>query len=130
MIVVRAARQALGCGNRPDWCRLTSAGRFSVTRAAGRFDRHFHDCDEYWLISAGCAKVSVGGTEAVVAAGDIVCTPAGVEHDVLEVYEDLEAFWLEDATPPGGRIGHLHRDASAAAGHAVPARPLPEDLPR
>jgi len=46
-----------------------------------------------------------------------------------EVYEDLEGFWFEDATPAGGRIGHLHRDDVKAKGHPVPAKPLPEDFP-
>jgi mannose-6-phosphate isomerase-like protein (cupin superfamily) len=127
VIVVRTAQRALDDRHRPAWSRVTSAGRFRVPVAGGRFDRHYHDCDEYWLICSGSAKVAVGGEEAVVNAGDIVCTPAGTEHDVIEVYEDLEAFWFEDATPAGGRVGHLHRDAGAAAGHAVPARPAPRE---
>jgi mannose-6-phosphate isomerase-like protein (cupin superfamily) len=124
VIVVRTAQRALDGAHRPAWSRVTSAGRFRVPLSGGRFDRHFHDCDEYWLICSGCAKVTVGGEEAVVSAGDIVCTPAGTEHDVIEVYADLEAFWFEDTTPAGGRVGHLHRDAAAAAGHPVPARPM------
>ena len=67
---------------------------------------------------------------SMVSAGDIVCTKAGDEHDVLEVYEDLEGFWFEDATPPGGRIGHLHRDEIKAKGHPVPGLPVPADFPR
>jgi hypothetical protein len=53
----------------------------------------------------------------------------GDEHDVLDVYEDLEAFWLEDATPAGGRIGHLHRDEAKAQGHPVCAKAVPEGFP-
>jgi hypothetical protein len=41
----------------------------------------------------------------------------------------MEAFWFEDSTPPGGRIGHLHRDAAKARGHEVPLLPLPADFP-
>ena len=44
--------------------------------------------------------------------------------------QDLEAFWFEDATPAGGRVGHLHRDADKAKGHPVPGRPVPEDFPQ
>jgi hypothetical protein len=127
MIVVRTSRQVLHAGHRPDWCRMTSAGRFRVPRIGGIFDRHFHHCDEYWLIFAGCAKISVGAIETIVGVGDIVCTPAGIEHDVLGVYEDLEAFWFEDVTPAGGRIGHLHRSTTEAAGHPVPALEMPAD---
>ncbi len=125
MIIVRTRDKPLDAGNRPDWCRATSAGRFFVPCDGGRFDLHFHDCDEYWLIYAGCGKIVVGDVEAEVEPGDIVCTPAGIEHDVLEVYADLAAFWFELETPPGGRIGHLHRSAVAAVGHLVPARPRP-----
>ncbi|MBE7560616.1 cupin domain-containing protein [bacterium] len=115
--------------NRPAWSGVTSAGIFRVPREGGRFDCHYHDCHEYWLIFAGKAKIMSEGREYYVKAGDIVCTKAGDEHDVLEVYEDLAGFWFEDATPPGGRVGHLHRDPEKAKGHAVRALPLPEDFP-
>jgi mannose-6-phosphate isomerase-like protein (cupin superfamily) len=55
----------------------------------GRFDCHYHDCNEYWLIFKGKAKVMSEGKEYYVKPGDIVCTRTGDEHDVLEVYEDL-----------------------------------------
>jgi mannose-6-phosphate isomerase-like protein (cupin superfamily) len=104
---------------RPSWSDVTSAGTFRV-EPGGRFDRHYHDCDEYWLVFAGRARVVVGNSPYEVAAGDIVCTPTGTEHDVVGVYETLEAFWFEGRTPPGGRIGHLHRTSEAALGHEVP----------
>ena len=129
MPLIRTSQKALAAGNRPDWCQVTSAGVFRVGTKDGRFDRHFHDFHEYWLIYKGKAKVLSEGQEYYVKAGDIVCTKAGDEHDVLEVYEDMEAFWFEDATPAGGRIGHLHRDAEKAKGHDVPAKPLPADFP-
>ncbi len=102
------------------------------TRTAGvggRFDRHFHDCDEYWLVFKGKANVYSEGREFYVRKGDIVCTHAGDEHDVLAVYEEFEAFYLEAATPEGGRTGHLHREPELASGHDVPFLPLPEDFP-
>jgi mannose-6-phosphate isomerase-like protein (cupin superfamily) len=102
---------------------------FRVPTEEGWFDRHFHDCHEYWLVYGGKAKVLSEGIEYYVKPGDIVCTEAGEEHDILEVYEDLEAFWFEDATPPGSRTGHLHRDPGLAQGHPVPCKPLPEDFP-
>lgn len=116
--------------NRPEWSGVTSAGIFSVTVTGGRFDCHYHDCHEYWLIFRGKAKVMTEGHTFYVKPGDVVCTRAGDEHDVVEVYEDLEAFWFEDATPVGGRVGHLHRDPDKALGHAVLGLPLPEDFPQ
>ena len=130
MPVIRTSEKPMGDGNRPEWCTVTSAGTFCVSVAEGRFDCHYHDCDEYWLIFRGKAKVVTEDRSFYVKPGDIVCTRAGDEHDVVEVYEDLEAFWFEDATPAGGRIGHLHHDEDKAKGHAVPGLPLPEDFPR
>lgn len=129
MPVIRTSERAMGEGNRPEWSKVTSAGIFGVPRENGRFDCHFHDCDEYWLIFQGKAKIMTEGQEYYVKPGDIVCTKAGDEHDVVEVYEDLLAFWFEDATPEGGRIGHLHKDEEKRKGHPVPAKPVPDDFP-
>jgi len=109
----------LGAESRPTWSDVTSAGTFRI-EPNGNFDRHFHDCDEYWLVFEGRAVVLVGDETFVVGAGDIICTPTGIEHDILAVAEPLKAFWFEGATPPGGRIGHLHHSDEAAAGHHVP----------
>ena len=32
-------------------------GIFRVPTEGGKFDRHYHDCDEYWLIFKGKAKI-------------------------------------------------------------------------
>ncbi len=129
MPVFRTSEKPMKAGNRPEWSGVTSAGIFHVPTEGGRFDCHYHDCDEYWLVFKGKAKVVTEGEAFYVKPGDIVCTRAGDEHDVIEVYEDLEAFWFEDATPEGARVGHLHRDESKAERHPVPARPLPRDFP-
>jgi mannose-6-phosphate isomerase-like protein (cupin superfamily) len=112
--------RTLGPDHRPAWSDVTSAGTFRV-EPGGSFDRHFHDCDEYWLVFGGRARVAVDTTEYDVEPGDIVCTPTGTEHDVVAVAETLEAFWFEGRTPPGGRVGHLHRTEDEARGHVVPA---------
>ena len=129
MPVIRTSDQPLEAGNRPEWCAVTSAGIFRLPAKSGSFDIHYHDCHEYWLIYKGKAKVMSEGKEFYVKPGDIVCTKAGDEHDIVEVYEELEGFWFEDATPPGGRIGHLHLTPEKAKGHAVPCRRLPKDFP-
>ncbi|MET0801670.1 MAG: cupin domain-containing protein [Actinomycetota bacterium] len=104
---------------RPSWSDVTSAGTFRV-EPDGQFDRHFHDCDEYWLVFSGRARVLVGSQTFDVGPGDIVCTPPATVHDVVGVSETLEAFWFEGRTPEGGRIGHLHETSEDAGGHAVP----------
>ena len=130
MPVVRTAKKAMSKANRPRWSRVTSAGIFTVPAKGGRFDCHYHDCNEYWLIFKGRAKVMSEGKRCYVGPGDIVCTKAGDEHDILEVYESLEGYWFEDATAKGGKVGHLHRDPLSAKGHAVPHKPLPKGFPR
>lgn len=88
-----------------------------------RFDRHHHDCHEYWLISGGRAIVEVDGDRIEIGPGDIVCTEKGVTHDILAVDGWLEMHWFETATDEGGRVGHLHHDEVEAAGHVVTAMP-------
>ncbi|HCK09321.1 MAG TPA: hypothetical protein DHW45_05565 [Candidatus Latescibacteria bacterium] len=129
MPVVRTSEGSMKHENRPDWSAVTAAGVFRVSTEGGRFDCHYHDCHEYWLIYKGKAKVVTEGNAFYVKSGDIVCTRAGDEHDMIEIYKDIEAFYFEDATPEGGRIGHLHRDEEKAKGHPVPALPLPPDFP-
>ncbi len=129
MPVIRTSENKLKAGNRPEWCHVTSAGVFRVTTVNGRSDCHYHDYDEYWMIFKGKAKVMTEGETFYVKPGDIVCTKSGDEHDFIEVYEDIEAFWFEDATPANGRVGHLHYDTEKAKGHPVPHLPLPKDFP-
>jgi mannose-6-phosphate isomerase-like protein (cupin superfamily) len=114
--------QRLSPDARPTWSDVTSAGVFRV-EPNGRFDRHYHDCDEYWLVFAGRARVMVGAVAYDVSGGDIVCTRAGAEHDVIGVRQTLEAFWFEGPTTAGGRVGHLHRSPEDAEGHDVPLLP-------
>jgi mannose-6-phosphate isomerase-like protein (cupin superfamily) len=119
MPVVKTSLGAMNEHTRPPWSRVTAAGVFEVPAVGGRFDRHYHDCDEYWLVFAGRALIMTEGAEFLVGPGDIVCTNAGDEHDVIEVYEDLKAFFFEDALTPGGRSGHLHKSPDLAEGHPV-----------
>ena len=130
MPVVSTSAESMKAGNRPEWSQVTAAGIFRV-KADGNanFDCHFHDCHEYWLVFRGRAKIATEGLDYYMKPGDIVCTKAGEEHDMLEVYDDFEAFYFEDGTAPGGRTGHLHKSADKAQGHLVPVGPLPEDFP-
>ena len=121
---------SMRAGTPPHWSEVTAAGIFRISADdAATFDCHFHDCHEYWLVYKGRAKIVTEGIEHYVKPGNIVCTKAGDEHDMLEVYEDFEAFYFEDSTPSGGRTGHLHKIAGKAKGHPVPARRLPSDFP-
>jgi mannose-6-phosphate isomerase-like protein (cupin superfamily) len=103
---------------RPPWSDVTSTGTFRVNPGQ-TFDRHYHDCDEYWFIREGRAVIEIDDERYTVEAGDIVCTEIGREHDFLQVFEPITGFWFEAVLNPGGRAGHLHRSPERAAGHSV-----------
>ena len=126
--VVHVSRVRLGPDNRPDWSDVVGVGMFQIKPGA-IFDRHFHDFDEYWLIHQGKAKVKVGDAESYVQRGDMVCTRAGVHHDIIEVYEEVEAFYFEQPVEDGGRLGHLHEPVEDSQGHLVHGMPIPVDFP-
>ena len=128
-VVVNTLKQSMTAKNRPSWSTVTSSAVLKGVNS-GKFDRHYHDCNEYWLICKGKAKVWVNGRTYYVRDGDIVCTKAGEEHDILELYEPLVGYHFEDATPPGGRTGHLHKTDADAKGHPVPTLPVPADFPK
>jgi mannose-6-phosphate isomerase-like protein (cupin superfamily) len=106
----------------PAWSTWSAAGWFSLAKAGHRFDRHFHDCAEYWAIVEGRARVAVGAEMFDVGPGDLVCTPAGVEHDIVAAHtEEVMLLFIEDVVPPGGTAGHRHADPTTAW-HQVPVR--------
>jgi mannose-6-phosphate isomerase-like protein (cupin superfamily) len=107
MNVVRVGKRRLAADNRPSWCDVVGCGVFRI-RPDAMFDRHFHDSPEYWLFYEGKGKVTVGDETYYVQAGDVVCTPAGSSHDIVEIYEELEGFYLEEPMPTDGVIGHQH----------------------
>lgn len=119
----------LGPDGRVDGLGTVSAGRFAIALEGARFDRHHHDDDEIWFIADGKALMLVDGEERYVQTGDIVVHPAGTTHDIVAVYEPIRGFFTETGHPTGGRHGHLHRASDDAAGHDVPALPLPADFP-
>jgi len=126
--VLHPAEYRIAMDNRPSWCDAAGIGVFRI-RPGAIFDPHLHDSTEYWLIYEGKAKMSVSGTAFYAQAGDVVCSPAGAVHDIIELYAEIEAFYLEEPLPPGGRSGHLHVDEQDRSGHPIPLVPLPADFP-
>ena len=74
----------------------------------GSIEPHFHDCDEWWIIIRGHALAVTEGVEYEVSEGDMVFTPMGEDHEVKEVYRDLEGVYLEGPLQGRKRRGHLH----------------------
>lgn len=115
----------LNAETRPEWSGTASAGRFAVALDGGRFERHRHEVEELWFITAGKAKIEVDGAARYVRAGDIVLTRPGDYHDVVEVYETLRGFFTETGHPVGAPSGHQDGEA-----HDVPGLPVPDDFPQ
>jgi len=127
MTLIRTAfSERLTAENRPPGCSAHSAGRFRLRGGISEFDRHFHDFDEFWFVATGTGTIVVGGDVHQVRPGDIIYTPAGLDHDVIAVASDnaLEVFWLSWPLPPGASGQHLHRTPIDATKHVVPFRPV------
>ena len=69
---------------------------------------HFHDCDEWYLITEGTGTVRIGDTEIDVQPLDLLHAPAGTLHGTLHSNGTYTLIFMEG--PPRGRRrrGHLH----------------------
>jgi mannose-6-phosphate isomerase-like protein (cupin superfamily) len=72
-------------------------------------DYHYHDCDEYWFMIEGQARVVEDGVDYEIGPGDCVFTPMGSEHKIVAL-TDCSEFWAEMPLQGQKRIGHLHRE--------------------
>ena len=72
-----------------------------------RFDCHFHDCDEYWILFAGRGVAVSEGKRYEVSAGDCVATGMGNHHDFPLVHEPVRAVFFETTMEGEKRRGHL-----------------------
>src|SRR4051794_16102205 len=80
-IIVNTRKTNMSAKNRPDWCQVTGAGVLKGVNS-GHFDRHYHDCNEYWMIVHGKAKVWLDGKDYYLKGGDIFCIKAGLGHGI------------------------------------------------
>ncbi|GIX08072.1 MAG: hypothetical protein KatS3mg115_2475 [Candidatus Poribacteria bacterium] len=89
---------------------LSGWGVFIVRPDQAPSDLHFHDCDEYWLIVRGRARVRCGDEEQVMERGDLLYARIGELHQVVEVLseEPFEGVYLEAELRGQRRRGHLH----------------------
>ncbi|MHC4716969.1 MAG: hypothetical protein ACYS5V_08370 [Planctomycetota bacterium] len=79
-------------------------------------EKHFHDCDETWIIMGGRCKAFMidrdGKAESFeLAAGDIWMVEAGVEHGCDPAEEGVDIFPLMGTIPEGDvGSGHLYME--------------------
>jgi mannose-6-phosphate isomerase-like protein (cupin superfamily) len=71
------------------------------------FDRHFHDCDEYWILVSGRGTASTEDVLYEVGPGDCVATRMGDHHDFPLVDEPVVAVFFETTMRGQKRRGHL-----------------------
>jgi mannose-6-phosphate isomerase-like protein (cupin superfamily) len=83
-----------------------------------RFDRHYHDCDEYWILVDGRGTASSENVLYDVRPGDCVATRMGDHHDFPLVDEPVLAVFFETTMRGQKRRGHLWEHTH---GPAVPA---------
>ncbi len=74
-------------------------------------DRHYHDCDEAWVVLSGKARVRSEGKEYTVSVGDVVWTRMGDEHELIEIIESpYGVAWMENELRGEKRPGHLYKE--------------------
>lgn len=76
-------------------------------RAGQECDLHYHDCEEWWVIVNGSAKIICGSEEGEAKAGDMIFTRMGEEHKISAI-TDTTLVWLEGPLKGNRRPGHLH----------------------
>lgn len=111
---------------------MAGCGIFRVTRSdAGdkgdpvtypkhtAIDRHYHDCDEYWIILDGTGEVVVDDRHAKVSPGDCLCIGTGHPHDFPLIDTPVKAVFFETTLYGRKRTGHLWNHTHG------PAEPMP-----
>lgn len=83
------------------------------------FDNHYHDCDEYWIILAGSARVASEEMFYEIGPGDCLATGMGHHHDFIEVFEAIHGVYFETTLEGQRRRGHLWNHTH---GPAIPQR--------
>lgn len=106
-------REDFGTQRVPAWIKVSEgvcAMGCSTRDRTGSVEPHFHDCEEFWFVLNGKAKVITEGKEYIVEKGDVVCTHKSDEHAILEVIDaPYTQVWIECNLRGSKRRGHLHK---------------------
>lgn len=70
-------------------------------------DRHYHDCDEYWIVVEGAGTAMSEGTLYAVGPGDCLAIGMGHHHDFPLVTAPVRAVYFETTLAGAKRRGHL-----------------------
>jgi mannose-6-phosphate isomerase-like protein (cupin superfamily) len=77
--------------------------------AGASSEKHFHDCDVWWIIVNGIARVHDSGNDIEAGPGDMIYTPAGGYHKI-EGITMVTYVWLEGPLKGQKRKGQLPPD--------------------
>jgi mannose-6-phosphate isomerase-like protein (cupin superfamily) len=113
---------------------IAGCGIFRVTRSEERnngdpvtypkhtrIDRHYHDCDEYWIVLEGSGTAVVDDRHSSMGPGDCLAIGMGHHHDFPLVDSEVKAVFFETTLEGAKRTGHLWEHTHGAA-HPVPER--------
>ncbi len=92
----------------PVWSEVSRYG-VNTLQPGDSVELHFHDCNEFWIIIEGRGVATSEGVTYELGPGDMLLTKEGDEHS-LEVTEKMVAVYFYGVMPPGGRVGHLHKE--------------------
>jgi mannose-6-phosphate isomerase-like protein (cupin superfamily) len=90
--------------------------RFDYVKTTN-FDRHFHDCDEYWIVFAGEGTAYSEAKPYQIGPGDCLATGMGHHHDLTQIVQPIHAVFFETGLEGEKRRGHLWEHTH---GKAVP----------
>jgi mannose-6-phosphate isomerase-like protein (cupin superfamily) len=107
------------CGHWGD--ETGGCGLFTVVRAGAldergdptpypketRFDNHYHDCDEYWILYAGEGAAFSEVRSYSVRPGDCIATGMGHHHDFPQVFSPVKGVYFETTLAGRRYLGHL-----------------------
>jgi len=93
----------------PEESHICDYGVDTLTAGASS-EKHFHDCDVWWVIVNGLARVHDSGNEIEVGPGDMVYTPAGDNHRI-EGITMVTYVWLEGPLKGQKRKGQLFTES-------------------
>lgn len=93
--------------NKPGWCRFSNCGLYQLPKGGSDEEYHYHDCDEYFIVTEGKAIILLEGREYTIEYGDCVCIPTGGKHQILKALKDLKLVWIYDKLTGARRRGHI-----------------------
>jgi mannose-6-phosphate isomerase-like protein (cupin superfamily) len=89
----------------PDGSHIRNYGVDTLTAGASS-EHHFHDCDVWWIIVNGIARIQDSGNDIEAGPGDMIFTPAGDLHKI-EGITMVTYVWMEGPLKGQRRKGQL-----------------------